>query len=79
MVEPFSPFTKVIIRPCADCKRDCAILVGSRVLKGEIVSVRCPDCHQKFKEKYPDRPDMDEARKLNQLLESAELKPGEGE
>jgi len=79
MVEPFSPFTKVITRPCCDCKREVAVLVGSRVPRGEVVSVRCPDCHEKFKKKYPDQPDEDEVRRLNDLLEGAELKPGEAE
>jgi hypothetical protein len=81
MANPFSPFTTVIIRPCTDCKRDCAILVGSRVLKGEVVSVRCPDCLVEFRKKGKLSPEMEEEARILQLLITRQesMKPGDGE
>jgi len=49
MAKDFSEFTKVFYRPCIGCGRNIAILVGSNIPQGEIVSARCPDCTEKWK------------------------------
>lgn len=70
MPEPFSEFTKVFCRPCADCGREMLILVGSRIPQGEVVSARCPDCTVEFRKKGKLPKELEaEAEALERIVE----------